>query len=214
MQDGSQINLTTYRYYAPSGRSLQKGYKNYNNDFNNRAKNGEFDSASAFHPTDTTKYFTKHGRTMYAKSGVMPDVFVPWGVNPPPYIAYKLDSAYITMRYAAEMYNRLGFFDTHDPDPFINALFDDEQQTYDHLIEYAIQHGVNIDTRKQKKEIAEAFQTAINLLKSDAYYTAGDRNNSAMCINESDPDVQAAVEIVNDDERLHTILNDQTNSTK
>ena len=214
MQDGSQVNLTTYRYYAPSGRSLQKSYKNYNNDLNIRTQNGELDSAAAFHPSDTTKYFTKHGRTVYAKSGVMPDIFVPLDNTPQPYIAYKIDSAYITMRYVAEMYNKLGFYNPREPEPYINALFDNEQQTYDDLIAYAIQHGVNIDTRKQKKEIANAFHSVMDILKADAYYVTGNTNKYIMYINESDTDIKAAVEVLNDDERLHTILNDQTNSTK
>ena len=206
MQDGSQIRLTTARYYMPSGRSLQKNYKNYDNDLANRFKNGELDSAAAFHPSDTTKYFTKKGRVVYSKSGVMPDVFVPMGGAPLPYIAYKLDSAYTTERFAIEKYNIIG---DKDPQRFLHALFDDEEQTYEELITFAIRHGINIDTRKHKKEIAEAFHAAMTLLKERAYHIAGDDNMSTMYANDGDPDIKAAIDILNDNEKWQQILNEK-----
>lgn len=211
MQDGSQIRLTTARYYMPSGRSLQKSYKNYDNDISNRYKKGEFDSASAFTPTDTTKYFTKKGRVVYSKCGVMPDIFVPLGDTPLPLLAYRLDSTFTTMRFAIEKYNILGY---KDPQQYINALFDDEERTYDELIAFAMRHGIDIDLRKQKKEIAESFHFIMTLLKSEAYHVAGDDNMSTFYYNYDDPDIKAAIDILNDDERRHQILNETPSTTQ
>ena len=209
MQDGSQIRLTTARYYMPSGRSLQKDYKNYDNDLATRYKNGEFDSAAAFKPSDTTKYFTKKGRVVYSKCGVMPDVFVPLTQTPPPYITYQLDSARAITRFALEQYNIIG---SKNPQQFLHTLFDNEEQTYEELITYAARHGIKLDTRKNKKAIAEAFHATMASLKTKAYHIAGDENMSVMYYNDDDPDIEAAIDVLNDDERWQQILNEKTST--
>jgi len=210
MQDGSLIRLTTARYYMPSGRSLQKSYKNYDNDLPTRFKKGELDSASAFTPADTTKYFTKNGRVVYSKCGVMPDVFVPIDNTPLPHLAYKLDSALVTIRFALYKYNSLGH---KDPQQYIHALFDDEERTYDELIAYAMRHGIDIDPRKQKKAIAESFHAAMTSLKIDAYHVSGDENTSIFYYNCDDPDIKAANDILNDEDRYQQILNEKPSTT-
>jgi len=66
--DGSVARITTYKYYIPSGRSIQRSYNNdmYFIDF-------EDDSARIIQ--DTTKvYFTKNGRKVLEGSGIVPDI--------------------------------------------------------------------------------------------------------------------------------------------
>lgn len=82
LSDGSAIRLTVARYYTPSGRSIQKPYKrgdaeDYEKDLMNRFMNGEFYSKDSIHVTDTLKYKTLKGRTVYGGGGIMPDIFVP-----------------------------------------------------------------------------------------------------------------------------------------
>jgi hypothetical protein len=77
------------------------------------------------------------------------------------------------------------------------------------LITFAIRHGINIDTRKHKKEIAEAFHAAMTLLKERAYHIAGDDNMSTMYANDGDPDIKAAIDILNDNEKWQQILNEK-----
>ncbi|MER2997264.1 S41 family peptidase [Pontibacter populi] len=81
LNDGSELRLTISRYYTPSGRSIQKSYKNgteeYAKDMLNRLESGEY-----FHPdsslfVDSLKYKTEKGRIVYGGGGIMPDVFVP-----------------------------------------------------------------------------------------------------------------------------------------
>ena len=206
MPDGSQVRLTTYRYYTPSGRSLQKGYYNYDNDLSNRFKNGELDSASAFHPADTTRYFTKNGRVVYSKCGVMPDVFVPLDHTSQPGVFYRLDSMLVTMHFAAYKYNQLGF---NNPQQYIHALFGDEEQTYDELIEFARRYGLDIDVRKQKKAIVDAMPMVMAALKADAYHVVGDDDMSAKYYNYDDNDVSTAVQILGDRQGLQDILNNK-----
>ena len=206
MPDGSQVRLTTYRYYTPSGRSLQKSYKDYDNDIALRYKNGEMDSVSAFRAKDTTRYFTKNRRVVYSKCGVMPDVFVPIDRTSQPPIAAKMDSLTTTIHFAAVRYNALGNIDKQE---FLAALLSNEKDTYDQLIAFARQNGIAIDARKHKKEIAEEFDYVMSMLKSDAYHIIGDEDMSMFYFNSNDSDLNAAIELFGDQNILANILNTQ-----
>lgn len=79
--DGSAIRLTTARYYTPSGRSIQKNYKNgiedYNNDFRSRYEHGELYAADSIKIADSLQFRTLKGRIVYGGGGIVPDLFVP-----------------------------------------------------------------------------------------------------------------------------------------
>jgi carboxyl-terminal processing protease len=84
-QDGSALNLTIARYYTPSGRSIQKSYKNgvdkYRNELVERQLKGELYTAqnnmedSSF--IDSAPYHTSAGKKVYGGGGIMPDIFIP-----------------------------------------------------------------------------------------------------------------------------------------
>ena len=81
-KDGSAVRLTIARYYTPSGRCIQKPYKNgegkeYEMDIINRYERGEFFSQDSIHQNDSLVYKTRLGRTVYGGGGIMPDIFVP-----------------------------------------------------------------------------------------------------------------------------------------
>ncbi|MCR5456004.1 MAG: S41 family peptidase [Bacteroidales bacterium] len=206
MPDGSQVRLTTYRYYTPSGRSLQKSYKNYDNDISIRYKNGELDSAAAFRIKDTTKYFTKNGRAVYAKSGVMPDVFVPIDRSTLHPIVYQIDSMMAIAHYVSTKYNMLNPETSQD---YISALFDDEQATFDEFIAFAIRNGLKLDIRKNKKGLAECFATVMAMLKSEAYHIVGNEDKRMMYFNYNDHDIDAAFKLLGDPNKVNNILNPQ-----
>ncbi|WP_461633404.1 S41 family peptidase [Labilibaculum euxinus] len=78
--DGSVLQLTMARYYTPSGRSLQKPYKNlnYHEEINNRFKTGEMFDESFIVKPDSLKYTTLiNKRTVYGGGGIIPDLYVP-----------------------------------------------------------------------------------------------------------------------------------------
>ena len=80
--DGSLMRLTTARYHTPTGRSIQKPYKDgmkkYEEDLINRYKHGELMHADSIHFPDSLKYNTlRLQRTVYGGGGIMPDVFIP-----------------------------------------------------------------------------------------------------------------------------------------
>ncbi len=80
LKDGSQLRLTTARYYTPSGRCIQKPYDakhDYSKDLYNRYRHGELFNVDSIHLPDSLKYKTSKGRTVYGGGGIMPDIFVP-----------------------------------------------------------------------------------------------------------------------------------------
>ena len=81
LNDKSTIRLTTSRYHTPSGRCIQKDYKNgslaYEEELIKRYENGEMDSTANIAFDKSLQYKTKKGRTVYGGGGIMPDYFVP-----------------------------------------------------------------------------------------------------------------------------------------
>ena len=80
LSDGSQVRLTTARYYTPSGRFIQKDYSDkdaYKNDYYDRFMNGEMTHLDSIKLPDSLMYTTKiKHRTVYGGGGILPDVFV------------------------------------------------------------------------------------------------------------------------------------------
>jgi len=82
LPDGSQMRLTTARYYTPTGRLIQKSYEGgsdaYHKDLINRYNNGELSNADSIHFPQSQKYATLvNKRVVYGGGGIMPDIFVP-----------------------------------------------------------------------------------------------------------------------------------------
>ncbi len=79
--DGSGMRLTIARYYTPTGRSIQKpytdGFDDYFDDLNARFNRGEFEVSDSIHFSESLKFTTPGGRTVYGGGGIMPDEFIP-----------------------------------------------------------------------------------------------------------------------------------------
>lgn len=83
LNDGSELRLTTARYYTPSGRSIQKPYENgngksYMHEIVDRYNQGEFFNVDSIQVNDSLTFTTAGGRTVYGGGGIMPDYFVPY----------------------------------------------------------------------------------------------------------------------------------------
>jgi len=80
-KDGSAVRLTVARYYTPTGRCIQRSYKDgiesYNNDYYNRFLNGELEHPDSIKFADSLKYKTPKGKTVYGGGGIMPDIYIP-----------------------------------------------------------------------------------------------------------------------------------------
>jgi carboxyl-terminal processing protease len=79
--DSSFVRLTVARYYTPTGRCIQKPYKNgndaYFSDHYDRMLNGELEHPDSIHFADSLKYTTPGGKIVYGGGGIMPDIYVP-----------------------------------------------------------------------------------------------------------------------------------------
>lgn len=81
LNDGSDLRLTTARYYTPTGRCIQKPYHhNFNNymmDEYRRYEDGELYHVDSSKFVDSLKFVTPGGKVVYGGGGIMPGIFVP-----------------------------------------------------------------------------------------------------------------------------------------
>ncbi len=82
LTDGSMIRLTTAHYFTPSGRNIQKPYKedikDYRNEYLKRFEKGElFSKDSITFPDSLMKFTLVTKRRVYGGGGIMPDIFIP-----------------------------------------------------------------------------------------------------------------------------------------
>lgn len=82
LPDSSALRLTIARYYTPSGRCVQKGYKSgddmsYTTELYDRYSNGEVYNVDSIKVDKSHIFKTANGRTVYGNGGIVPDIFVP-----------------------------------------------------------------------------------------------------------------------------------------
>ncbi|PIV57921.1 MAG: hypothetical protein COS14_12310, partial [Bacteroidetes bacterium CG02_land_8_20_14_3_00_31_25] len=79
--DGSSLRLTVARYYTPTGRCIQRSYKNgvmsYYEEIASRFHNGEIENKDSIKFNNSLKFKTPGGKIVYGGGGIMPDIFVP-----------------------------------------------------------------------------------------------------------------------------------------
>lgn len=145
--DGSAVRLTVSRYYTPTGRSIQKTYKNgvkdYYQRFTDRFHSGELVSLDSIKVVDSLKFTTPKGKVVYGGGGIIPDVFVPIGSNEEEAVEILDSRGFISyfifehldedrQRYAD--YSKEEFMDDFKVDDIL----------FERFIEYAISRDINL----------------------------------------------------------------------
>jgi len=80
LSDGGELRLTVSKYYSPSGRCIQRDYKNgkpYDKNLLERYKNGELLHQDSIHYDPKQVFKTKNGKKVYGGGGISPDHFIP-----------------------------------------------------------------------------------------------------------------------------------------
>lgn len=108
LRDGSVLRLTVSHYYTPSGRCIQKTYKNgyddYEHEVYKRYEDGELQDSTKIKSGDSTVYHTAKGRVVRAGGGITPDIFVPLDTT--------YSSVFLTQILSANLVNQFAYFYT------------------------------------------------------------------------------------------------------
>ncbi len=194
--DGSALRLTIARYYTPTGRSIQKpysgGYEDYQREIQNRLSHGELESADSIHFSDTLKYTTPGGKTVYGGGGIMPDYFIPLDTSVySDYLQQVVANAVISQfAYDYVDKNRKALDSYKTVKQFIR-FFSVNDQLMKEFVRYAETKGVNRDEKGLKISgsfISLQLKASIGrlLFRNEGFYPV---------LFENDPAVLKAVQI-------------------
>ena len=180
--DGSALRQTTARYFTPTGRSIQKPYEkghgeDYELDMVNRYNNNEFFSADSIHFSDSLKFTTPKGRTVYGGGGIMPDYFIPLDTTDMTRYFMQVSGRNIIYRYT------LDYADKHrealnkvETLADLTALLDADKGMFEDFIRYAERQGVRPVRReieRSRKIITSQLRAYIGrntALEDDGFY--------------------------------------------
>ena len=166
--DGSALRLTTARYFTPTGRSIQKPYEkghgeDYELDMVTRYNNNEFFSADSIHFSDSLKFTTPKGRTVYGGGGIMPDYFIPLDTTDMTRYFMQVSGRNIIYRYT------LDYADKHrealnkvETLADLTALLDADKGMFEDFIRYAERQGV----RPVRREIERSRKIITSQLRA------------------------------------------------
>lgn len=155
--DGSAVRLTVSRYYTPTGRSIQKTYKNGNHDyyksFMERYTSGELISADSIKVADSLKFVTPKGKVVYGGGGIIPDVFVPIGNNQEEAIESMDDTYQFFARFVFEHLEKdRTMYDGYDQNQFLDE-FKVDDILFDNFIQFVLDRKVKLDFYAHEEKI-------------------------------------------------------------
>jgi carboxyl-terminal processing protease len=188
LADGSGIRLTVARYYTPSGRCIQRPYKNGTSAYYHDAmeRNPEADTTE----TDTLKYFTKNKRVVYGGGGIRPDITVQSKSE-------RYSDAFFSWFQAGEA-NRFSFLFSDEQRKLIKSTHAGyrsfaESKSADEQIKHAL--GIYLKSKKSAESFSDINSLTIikaliarNIWGNEAYYYQ---------LAKTDPDIDAAQKALN-----------------
>lgn len=193
LHDGGALRLTVARYFTPSGRCIQRDYKNdkdYEHEPERRLKNGELSDASKLQLADTTKYYTGQGRVVYGGGGIMPDVFVPLDTS------FASDYFYQVRQQVPQFATR--WLENHDRTTLPQDMqafvknFQVSNEMFEALIAYAEKQG----TPRQPGQIARARAELSLELKARIAKVLFHDEGFWRVVNDDDPAVEKAAQVL------------------
>ena len=197
LNDGSMMRLTIARYHTPSGRCIQKPYTKgekgkYEMDLVERYNRGEFFSQDSIHQDETLIYKTRKGRTVYGGGGIMPDIFVSSDTTDHTSYSQEAFTRGLISRFALQYSDRnrpiLSQYKTfEDMVSYLNT-----QPLLDNFVEYATKKGL----KRRNNLIAKSKEVLTHSLYSHIIYQIQGMLEHVKYINQDDPTVLKAVEVL------------------
>lgn len=202
--DGSMMRLTVAHYYTPTGRDIQKPYKNgeadqYRKDIIDRFNSGELMHADSIKYIDSLAVKTlRSGRTIYGGGGISPDVFVP--LDTTDFTNYYRDVVakgalnQFVIKYVDQ--NRKSILSKYKDDAAFVAGFEVTPEMLQGLYDIAKQEGVEYNA-EQAAQSAPLFKMNIKgLMGRDIY----DQATYFKVFNQYDPIFKEALKVINSPE--------------
>ena len=197
LKDGSELRLTTSRYYTPSGRNIQKPYEagnldEYYREHYERYGNGEMYSEDSMKVVDSLIFKTAAGRTVFGGGGIVPDYFVPLDTAGNSSILTRIFNTSSIHEFTFE-YARINEKELLEMglENFITT-YEVSEGTLEDLLIKAKSNGVTIDrgqynsSKNLLKTYVKAF-IARNIWENDGFYPV---------LNEQDEIVQTAKSLI------------------
>lgn len=162
--DGSAVRLTVSRYYTPTGRSIQRTYKNGNKDyykrFTDRYHNGELVSVDSIKVADSLKFTTPKGRVVYGGGGIIPDVFVPIGSNEEEAIKSMDNLGFLSFFVFEYLDGDRHRFDDYSQEEFVNDYRVDDI-LFERFVDYSLERGLKMDFYGSEDELKLYIKAAL-----------------------------------------------------
>ncbi len=179
-KDGSAIRLTVAKYYTPTGRCIQRPYKNgtedYYNQYYHRILDTQEGNPDSIHFPDSLKFKTPKGKIVYGGGGIQPDIWVPVEKDPRLKFYNMVANKGTINQFAFEFTDRnrqkLNRFKTYEQfDKGFNLTGED----YAEFLKYAEKNGIKREAGDQSvsdariKIMLKAF-IGRNILDNIAFY--------------------------------------------
>ncbi|MDA3819978.1 MAG: S41 family peptidase [Candidatus Delongbacteria bacterium] len=177
--DGSALRLTVARYHTPSGRCIQRPYKDgiedYYQDVLDRYLNGEMLKKDSVKLNDSLKYTTTNGRIVYGGGGIMPDIFVPVDTTGNSELYRQIQNKNLVYEFAFKYteQHRSRLAQHQNITPLVNDL--EDHKLFHEFLSFVEENGIIIK-QKQLGQSKKTLKTQVyamisrNILSDDGFY--------------------------------------------